>query len=122
MGKFSRAIARSALDCLLLPQKRNADLGNLCCVALGSGKAKMKKDAIGLSDNGSSAGHALPRTDVTKYLTPRQVADRWAWHVESVRRAIRQRRIESVIISRRRLVPVAEVERIEAEGRVCRAV
>ena len=42
--------------------------------------------------------------------------------IESVRRAIRQRRIESVIIFRRRLVPVVEVERIEAEGRIARVV
>jgi hypothetical protein len=34
---------------------------------------------------------------------------------------IRQRRIESVIIARRRLVPITEVERIEAEGRIARA-
>jgi len=61
-------------------------------------------------------------TDRIKFLTPRQVADRWGWHVESVRRAIRQRRIESVIIYRRRLVPIAEIERIEAEGRIARAV
>ena len=64
----------------------------------------------------------LPRkTDGTKFFTPRQVADRWGWHVESVRRAIRQRRIEFVVISRRLLIPIAEVERIEAEGRLVRA-
>jgi hypothetical protein len=60
------------------------------------------------------------RTDGSKFFTPYQLADRWGWHVESVRRAIRQRRIKSVIISRRRLVPLAEVERIEAEGRISR--
>jgi hypothetical protein len=60
-------------------------------------------------------------TDGSKFFTPRQVADRWGWHAESIRRAIRARRIESVIISRRRLVPIAEVERIEAEGRIVRA-
>jgi len=69
---------------------------------------------------GGTTGKAH-RTDGTKFFTSHQVADRWAWHVESVRRAIRQRRIESVIISRRRLVPLAEVERIEAEGRIARA-
>jgi hypothetical protein len=60
------------------------------------------------------------KTDGSKFFTPRKVAARWGWHVESVRRAIRQRRIKSVIISRRRLVPLAEVERIEAEGRISR--
>ena len=69
------------------------------------------------------AATKIPRkTDGSKYLTPRQVADRWAWHVESVRRAIRQRRIEYVVISRRLLVPLAEIERIEMEGRIARAV
>jgi hypothetical protein len=67
------------------------------------------------------SGPKIRSTDGSKYFTPEQIAGRWAWHVESVRRAIRQRRIESVIISRRRLVPVADVERIEAEGRVSRA-
>jgi len=62
-----------------------------------------------------------PRTtDGSKYFTPRQVAERWAWHPESVRRAIRQRRIEAVVISRRLLVPVVEVTRIEAEGCITR--
>jgi hypothetical protein len=62
------------------------------------------------------------KTHGSKFFTPRQVADRWGWHVESVRRALRQRRIESAIIYRRRLVPIAEIERIEAEGRIARAV
>ena len=61
------------------------------------------------------------KTDCTAHFTPGQVAGRWGWHVESVRRAIRQRRITAIIISRRLLVPVAEVERIEAEGRIARA-
>ena len=56
------------------------------------------------------------------HFSPAQVAGRWGWHVESVRRAIRQRRIESVVISRRLLVPVTEIERIETEGRIARAV
>jgi hypothetical protein len=57
-------------------------------------------------------------TDGSTYFTPQQVAKRWAWHVESVRRAIRQRRLASVILSRRRLVPIAEIERLEAAGRI----
>lgn len=62
------------------------------------------------------------KTDGSKFLTPQQVADRWGWHVESVRRAIRQRRIASIILSRRRLVPLPEIERTEAEGLIARAV
>lgn len=61
-------------------------------------------------------------TDGTAHFTPAQLAARWGWHVESVRRAIRQRRFESVVISRRRLVPVVEIERVEAEGRLARAI
>ena len=79
-------------------------------------------DRVEQSAESGTAENKTPRkTDGSKYLTPRQVADRWAWHVESVRRAIRQRRIESVVISRRLLVPIAEIERIEAEGRIARA-
>lgn len=59
-------------------------------------------------------------TDGTKFFTPCQVAERWGWHVESVRRAMRERRLQSTIISRRRLMLVAEVERVEAEGHIAR--
>jgi hypothetical protein len=69
---------------------------------------------------GTAIKPRIHATDGSHFFTPRQVADRWAWHPESVRRAIRQRRIESVVISRRRLVPLAEVERVETEGRVSR--
>jgi len=69
---------------------------------------------------GSRIAVKTHRTDGSKYFTPRQVAERWAWHPESVRRAIRQRRIEAVVISRRLLVPVVEVTRIEAEGCITR--
>jgi len=64
---------------------------------------------------------AVAITDGTKYFTPYQIARRWGWAVESVRRAIRQRRLDSRIISRRRLVPVAEIDRIEREGHISRA-
>ncbi len=40
----------------------------------------------------------------------------------SVRRAIRRRRIESIVISRRLLVPLTEGERIEADRHITRAV
>jgi hypothetical protein len=55
------------------------------------------------------------------YLRPRQLASRWHWHTESVRRALRQRRVESVIIGRSRLIPVAAVLKLEAEGFITRA-
>jgi hypothetical protein len=52
------------------------------------------------------------------FLSPAQVAQRWWFHVESVRRKIRRREIGSVLIGRRRLVPLSELKRIEAEGRI----
>jgi len=55
---------------------------------------------------------------IPKFLTPRQIAQRWCWHTESVRRMIRRREILSIVIGRRRLVPVVEIERIEADGTV----
>lgn len=74
-----------------------------------------------LAVSGTGAKRKRARsTDGTRYLTPQQIADRWAWHVESVRRAIRQRRLESVVIFGRRLVPVTEIERVETEGRITR--
>ena len=60
------------------------------------------------------------KTDGINFFCPSQLAARWGWNPESIRRAIRQGRIGSVIISRRRLVPVSEAERIEAEGLVQR--
>ena len=59
-------------------------------------------------------------TDGSKYLTPHQLAGRWGWHTESVRRLLRERRMASVIVSRRRLVPLAEIQRVEEEGSVNR--
>jgi hypothetical protein len=72
--------------------------------------------------SGTAMNRTPRKTDGSKYFTPRQVAERWAWHVESVRRAIRQGRIEYVVLSRRLLVPIAEIERLEAEGRIARAI
>jgi hypothetical protein len=51
-------------------------------------------------------------------MVPTQLAARWAWHPESIRRKLRRGEIESVIIGRRRLIPIAAVERVETEGRV----
>ena len=67
--------------------------------------------------NGTASKRNSRATDSSKYLTPQQLAARWAWHVESVRRAIRQGRIPASVIFRRILIPIVGVERIEAEGR-----
>ena len=57
---------------------------------------------------------------LTVNFTARELAARWRWHPESLRRMARQRRIETIVIGRRRLFPLAEVERVEAEGRIAR--
>ena len=80
----------------------------------------MKTNILHQADDAATT-RKFRATDCTAHFTPGQVAGRWGWHVESVRRAIRQRRITAIIISRRLLVPVAEIERIEAEGRIARA-
>lgn len=59
--------------------------------------------------------------DRTALLTPAAIAARWSWHEESVRRVLRERRLASIIIGRRRLVPVEEIERVEREGFIARA-
>lgn len=69
---------------------------------------------------GENSG-AITTTDPRPPLTPTQLASRWSWHPESLRRALRERRIASIIISRRRLIPASEIERIESEGFVSRA-
>ncbi|MSR67184.1 MAG: hypothetical protein EXS24_07425 [Pedosphaera sp.] len=119
MGKLQVPLVRFAE----LLQVRPVNLA-LTFAACGGDEPERTKmiDRVEQAADGGTATHKAPRkTDGSKFLTPRQVADRWAWHVESVRRAIRQRRIESVVISRRLLVPLAEVERIETEGRLARA-
>ena len=52
------------------------------------------------------------------FRTPRQLAARWSWHEESVRRKIRNGEIGSVHIGRRVLVSVEEIERLENEGTI----
>jgi hypothetical protein len=68
-----------------------------------------------------TAGDPAARNNVKAYFTPAGVAERWEWHEESIRRALRQRRMASVIIGGRRLIPAAEVERVESEGFIPRA-
>ena len=75
-----------------------------------------------LQAGSAAATRRFRTTDGSKYFTPRQVAERWGWHPESVRRLLRERRMASVIIGRRRLIPLAEIERVEAEGLIACAV
>ena len=71
------------------------------------------------SESGQAGAGVMERRP---YFTPAQIAARWSWHVESVRRAIRQRRLGSVIVGRRRLVPGEELEAFERQGFIARAV
>jgi hypothetical protein len=57
-------------------------------------------------------------TVVPKFLTPKLVAGRWYRHVETVRKDLRNGKIPSVVIGRRRLVPLAAIEKLEQEGMV----
>jgi len=52
------------------------------------------------------------------FLTPAELAQRWRWHPESIRRWTRLGRLPIVKVSRRILIPLAAVEAIEADGRI----
>jgi excisionase family DNA binding protein len=52
----------------------------------------------------------------TQLLTPQQLATRWAFHTESVRRMIRSGRVQALRLGKRVRVPLSEVEKIEADG------
>ena len=54
----------------------------------------------------------------TVLVTPAQIAGRWSWHPESVRRKIRNGMIPSLVIGRRRLVRLSTLEKIELEAEV----
>lgn len=54
-------------------------------------------------------------------FTPKRLAAMLDWHEESVRRKLRNREWASVVVSRRRLVPAGEVDKIMAEGFIARA-
>jgi hypothetical protein len=51
-------------------------------------------------------------------VTPAQIAERWSWHPESVRRKLRAGSIPSLVIGRRRLVRLTDVEKIEKDAEV----
>src|SRR5262245_5561540 len=56
------------------------------------------------------------------FLTPAELAKRWHWHVETIRLWLRKKCMDSVIISRRRLIPISEVQRVESSGLVRRTI
>jgi len=66
----------------------------------------------------TTAARTLIEASDEIYLSPAQITKRWPFHVESIRRMIRRGEIASVVLGRRRLVALSELQRIEAEGRV----
>ncbi|SPE57194.1 hypothetical protein SBV1_2680005 [Verrucomicrobia bacterium] len=50
------------------------------------------------------------------FVTAAYVANRWGMHVNSIWRMIREKRIASVVIGRRKLIPSEEIARIESNG------
>jgi len=59
-------------------------------------------------------------SDTRPPFTPARLAGLLAWHEESVRRKLRNRDWSSIVISRRRLIPASEVDRILTEGFIAR--
>ena len=88
-------------------------------VCVSHGETKRKSNMI-VQKLDSRCARRKQATDGTAFLTPWQVAQRWGFHPESVRRLLRRGELESVIRGRRRLIPIPEVNRVEAEGRVAR--
>lgn len=52
------------------------------------------------------------------YLNPGQLASRWGFHPESIRRKIRRGEIPAIAIGGRLLVPVEAVIQIEDDGKI----
>jgi len=53
----------------------------------------------------------------THYLTPYELHQRWSFHVESIRRMVREGRIPAIRIGKRVRVALADVEAYEASNR-----
>jgi Helix-turn-helix domain len=52
------------------------------------------------------------------FLTPTELAHRWRWHPESIRRWTRLGKLPLVKISRRTLIPLSAIEAIERDGSI----
>jgi hypothetical protein len=55
-------------------------------------------------------------TDAKPYLTSAQLAARWGFHIESVRRLVRRESWPVVRVGRRILIPISFVEKYESEA------
>ena len=67
-------------------------------------------------DTTDNTGPAADKPASKRFYTPFEVAKRWHFHEESVRRILRERRMASIVIGRRRLIEDVEIERVEREG------
>lgn len=60
---------------------------------------------------------APPVKAAADFLSAAQLAQRWRMHAESIRRMIREKRLQATRFGRRLRISLAEVERLEREGR-----
>jgi hypothetical protein len=83
----------------------------------------MKRNSKAARDEAAAVNRSARTAGPDKkiFFTPTKLAERWNWHPESVRRALREKRFEHLVIGGRLLVPLEEIERVEAEGRIARA-
>lgn len=51
-----------------------------------------------------------------KFLTPAELGARWSQHEETIRRKLRRSELPSIVIGRRRLIPIEAVENVEKGG------
>jgi excisionase family DNA binding protein len=57
-------------------------------------------------------------SDYEAFLTPAELARRWRWHPESIRRWTRLGKLPIVKIGRRTLIPLSAIEALEADGQI----
>jgi len=55
------------------------------------------------------------QTRAGEFLTPAELARRWRWHPESIRRLLRQERLPSLRLGRKRIIPLTDIQHYEIE-------
>lgn len=68
-----------------------------------------------LRDREQKQTRAQEKPNEPIYFTPSELAERWGFHKESIRRMIRQGRLPTARASRRLLIPVEEIKKYEHE-------
>lgn len=63
-------------------------------------------------------GPSGPVPEACKYLTPAELANRWRWHRESVRRWLRREQIQRIKLGKRLLIPLSVIETVERQSRI----